>query len=327
MSLKPIDRASFKAPELIREHPPRWHDDNKRCVFEIACSSGAPHDGPVTFARWPLQELPISVTGRAPFTIFPGVFSYSTPDDPAIVPWYLNFSDPHLFVAYDSGLMAQDELQVAEHPVLGSLRDALLSKAIPAVTCDQQGKATPVTITGAQRRCAIDTAPDAEAGRPAGLYGNAFARATSEQVKAATRPLVPPTVSNILAVAAPPGGYGNYRREEIVEILGTAYTGFRSAREESVRLVADDSRTVIHTGFWGCGAFGGNRTLMTILQKLASDLAGVELVFWAFDGAGVVVARDAVQSYLKLRSGCEDVAALLDHLIDRGFAWGVSDGN
>ena len=25
----------------------------------------------------------------------------------------------------------------------------------------------------------------------------------------------------------------------------------------------------VRTGFWGCGAFGGNRTLMTLLQLLA----------------------------------------------------------
>jgi len=38
------------------------------------------------------------------------------------VPWYVNFADPRLFTAYGSGLFAQDEIQAAEHPILGHLR-------------------------------------------------------------------------------------------------------------------------------------------------------------------------------------------------------------
>jgi hypothetical protein len=39
--------------------------------------------------------------------------------------WHVNFADPQLFVAYGSQLLAQDELQAAEHPLLGSIREAL----------------------------------------------------------------------------------------------------------------------------------------------------------------------------------------------------------
>jgi len=224
-------------------------------------------------------------------------------------------------------LLAQDELQVAEHPWLGSIREALLSRGRAAVTVDRFGNPTPVTITGVQRRCVINTLPNPEGGSPNGLYGNAFARATEEQVRTATRPLAPPTISNILAMAAPPGGYGEYRREEILHILTTAYTGFSAARVESQRLVPTASRTVIHTGFWGCGAFGGNRTLMTILQNLASDLAGVEVVFWAFDEAGVKVATYARRWYERQRECSPAVSSLLDRLVGEKFRWGVSDGN
>ncbi len=40
-------------------------------------------------------------------------------------------------------------------------------------------------------------------------------------------------------------------------------TGFqRRAVGETTRLRGESCRAVIHTGFWGCGAFGGNRELM-----------------------------------------------------------------
>lgn len=41
------------------------------------------------------------------------------------VDWHINFADFHLFGFYEGGLFAQDEMQVAEHPILGSIRDYL----------------------------------------------------------------------------------------------------------------------------------------------------------------------------------------------------------
>ena len=327
MEMKPLENASFDASRLIRDHPPRWSDRNKRLVFEIACSSGFPFEGQVTYARWPSEQPPAVLKARSQFSVCRGFFEYTVPTGLTAVSWYLNFADPHLFVSYGSSLLAQDELQVAEHPVLGSLRDALVSTGKEPRTLDDQGRPTPVTITGVQRRCAIDTRPNPAAGRHSGLYGNAFARAPAERVASATQPLSPPTVSNILAMSAPAGGYGEYRREEMDYILIAAYTGFSAARQESERMVPTDSRTTIHTGFWGCGAFGGNRTLMTVLQSLAADLAGVDTVFWASDMPGVELAEDARRKYEGIRDNTSLVSHLLDYLGRQKFRWGESDGN
>lgn len=327
MDLNPIDRVSFEAARLLREHPPQWRHDKKRLVYEIGCSSGFPIEGQIVYARRPAQLLPKRASSPSLFSICPGHFSYPVTHEPDVVAWYLNFSDPQLFVAYGSSLLAQDELQVAEHPALGALREALISRGMLAVTVDLQGNSTPVTITGLQRRCVIDTLPSPREGRPTGLYGNTFARATEEQVRTATKPLSPPTVSNILAIAAPSGGYGEYSREDMFNVLITAYTGFMAARAESHRLVQGVTRTVINTGFWGCGAFGGNRRLMTILQCLAGDLADVETVYWAFNEPGVKLATDARHLFEQLREGNETVDSLLDRFVDEKFRCGVSDGN
>lgn len=328
MDVNPLDRVTFGAGSLIHDHPPRWHDRNKQVVFDIACSSGFPFDGEVSFALWTEETPPDIITGRSGFCVRAGFFEYAVPSESTTVAWHLNFADPHLFFAYGSSLLAQDELQVAEHPILGSVREALISQVgITPRTVDEHKRPTPVTVTGVQRRCVIDTRPNPAAGRPQGLYGNAFARASTAQVTAATKPISPPTVSNILALAAPACGSGKYRREEMVYILNAAYTGFSAARRESKRLVPIGFRTVIHTGFWGCGAFGGNRTLMTILQALAADLAGVDIVFWASGKAGVELVNDARRRYERLRETVPSVPALLDHLVQQRFRWGVSDGN
>jgi hypothetical protein len=327
MGLKPIDRVSFDAGELIREHPPELYDGNKQLVFEIARWAGFPFEGQVDYARWLAQELPEEVTLQSAFSVRPGYFAYAAPGDPADVAWHVNFSDPHLFVAYGGQLLAQDELQVAEHPILGSVREALDARDMPPVTVDEWcDSPTPVTIAGAQRRCVLDTLPNPAAGCPSGLYGNAFAEATEEQVEAATLPLAPPTMSNILAMAALQFRRGDYTREEISHTLCTAFTGFAAARTESERLVPDVSRTVIHTGFWGCGAFGGNRRLMTILQAFAADLADVDVVFWASDKPGIQLAEDAYQWYQRQRQDTPSVGSFLDCLVDEPFLWGESNG-
>ena len=230
MNLKPLDRVELDAGSLVSEYPPRWEHRHKRLVYQIASASGFPVEGTIVYARWPAQELPNRVQSRSPFAVHAGLFPYAVNEDPTVVDWHVNFSDPHLFTAYGTSLLAQDELQVAEHPILGSLREALLSRGMSAMTVDQHWNPTPVTVTGVQRRCVLDTLPNPTAGYPQGLYGNAFARATEEQIRAATRPLAPPTISNILAMAAPDGGYGEYSGEEILRILTTAYTGFMAAR-------------------------------------------------------------------------------------------------
>ena len=326
---KTIDELSIVGESLFKEYPPIWHDDNKLIVFEIAKSSGYPFNGKISYKRWPQFELPkrIIYDNKLKFSAHPEVFKYAEQKDPKIVDWHLNFADPDLFVAYGSELLAQDEIQVAEHPILGSIREMLISKKCYAETVDDDGKPTPVTITGAQRRCVIDTQPNPKIGCPDGIYGNAFEIATEEQVRASTRTISPPTISNILAISAPSGGSGDYTVEDMLKVLNTAYTGFSCARRESEKLVPENPKTLIHTGFWGCGAFGGNRILMTILQCIAADLAKVDLEFWAVNDSGVKVAEEAYNLYKSIGHAEENVYSILEKLEAKKFQWGESDGN
>lgn len=323
-----LERLSFDAAQLICEYPPRWSDPNKQLVFDIADGSGYPNEGTVEYARWVGDAPSGRISDGLDFTVHSGIFDYADSQDPGGVNWYMNFADPRLFVAYGSPLMAQDELQVAEHPILGSLREALVAANANPVTMDEQDQPTPVTITGVQRRCVIDTAPNQVAGRHGGLYGNAFGMASPEAVQSATEPLNPATISHILAMAAPACGHGSYTREQVDYILRAACAGYGAARRESERLLAGSPRAVIHTGFWGCGAFGGNRSLMTMLQSLAADLVGVDMQFWAFDEVGMAVAENARRDYKVLRDKASaSVEDMTEYLVEQEFQWGESDGN
>jgi Poly (ADP-ribose) glycohydrolase (PARG), Macro domain fold len=327
---EPLQRLAYPAAQLVRRHPARLRNENKQVVFAIACPPGAGHAGRLEYTRWPELPLPGQVDPvRAAGTVVlrDGFDDYRPILDPGVaVEWHVNFADPNLFYAYGSALFAQDEIQVAEHPVLGSLREALVAEGRPTTTI-ANGRPTPVLVMGAERRVRIETAGGAERGGPSWLYGMAFAKATTVAVREATTRIDPPTISNIIAIVAPYGGRGRYQREQIELAIGTAYSGFRAAVLESRRTAGPDAPVAIHSGFWGCGAFGGNRVMMTLLQVLAADMAGVaRLVLHVGDPSGRTSLDHALALAADLASE-SDTAELIGRAEAMGMAWGVSDGN
>lgn len=326
----PLQRREFFAEELVREHPPRWHDGNKRLVYDIICPEGAEHGGHISYSRWPEMELPEQVDIKAALLRVieqPGFYDYEPLLDLNAVEWHVNFAASDLFVAYSSSLLAQDELQVLEHPALGSLREALLAKGESTLTVER-GAPTPILVTGVERRCHFATDINPAEGRPNGLYGNEFSRASADAIRRATHRLEPPTISNIMAMEAPTGGWGAYDEATIRYILTTAYTGFRAAVLESRRM-CENAPPVVHTGFWGCGAYGGNRTLMAILQIVAAGLAGVHrLVFHTGESSGSRFLHEG-QVLCKSKLGvAQPIAAsdVVSVLASLKFEWGPSNG-
>ena len=329
---EPLQRRTYQAAELRRRHPPVLRHENKQQLFAISCPPGTVHAGQVEYSRWaempvalPRADEPINLERLV--VVRDGHYDYRPVLDPGVgVEWHVNFADPNLFYAYGSVLFAQDEIQVAEHPILGSLREALVAEGRPTTTI-ANGRPTPALVMGTERRISIQTDAGAAGGRPSWLYGMAFARATPDAVREATTVIDPPTISNILAMAAPVGGRGRYQREQIELALGTAYTGFRAAVLESRRAAGPDAQVAIHSGFWGCGAFGGNRVMMSLVQLLAADMAGVDrLVLHVGDPSG----RTHVERALKLApdlATATSAAELIASLEALGLSWGVSDGN
>ena len=193
----------------------------------------------------------------------------------------------------------------------------------------ENGGPTPVVVTGIERRCRVAIDPNVAAGRPNGLYGNAFAGADASAVRRATTRIEPPTITNLIAIAAPDGGYGEYQASEVRYVLVTAFTGFQAAVRESARLRGTKCPVVVHSDFWGCGAFGGNRVLMAILQIIAAEMAGLDrLVMHTFDSAGTKALDEAtavVRTKLEMESSTQ-TDQVIDRITALGFEWGTSDG-
>ncbi len=167
---EPLFRVSFDAAGLLRDHPPKLRHANKIALFGLACPPGSDVRGTIEVTRWRADiDDELGLRQRAESTVEPNFYNY--PASPAgTLAWHVNFADPHLFVAYGSGLFAQDEMQVAEHPLLGSVREALLAANLAALTRDEHG-GSPILVRGVERRIEVQTNADCEAGRPFGLYG------------------------------------------------------------------------------------------------------------------------------------------------------------
>jgi hypothetical protein len=162
-----LGRATFDAAELIRDHPPRFTQDHKQLLSEAI---PMPIGGALTVSRW-TGELPTTVDSPTPTEVELVEHHFDYPPDSAhVTRWHVNFADEHLFVAYGSSLMAQDELQCMEHPVLGALREALVADrhAHPGLApfTPHDGRPAPVLLRGVQRSVAIDMSRSIQCGHP-----------------------------------------------------------------------------------------------------------------------------------------------------------------
>ena len=311
-----LESNTWDTAALARAYPVAFSHPNKQIVHRIAQGTTEP-PGSVRVQRWgPRSPEVVPPPTQVPLGTVDGPFAYDDTDDPDTVVFYPNFADPELFGYWDGPLLAQDEHQVAEHPILGSIRQALVDEGRSARTLDDQGRPTPFTLEGIARQCAVDVTT--------GLYGNAFSRADPATVAAATRAIDPPTVSNLVAMASLCGGRGRYTSQQIDWILTAAHTAFCGARA-----CAADRPLVIHTGFWGCGAFGGNHTLMALIQMVAAATAGLDrLIFHTFSAGGRshLAAARRLLGALSDRLG-DDPTDWVVAITGIGLSWGVSDGN
>ena len=315
--------------QLLEDHPPSFQHPYKWMLYELSDLPAKLAASPLRVARYRRAGgIVANADHRAAVRVRPGFYDYAVAPEHGAggLDWHVNFADGDLFCAYGSSLFAQDEMQAAEHPLLGPVREYLFARSLEdsdydPCTRDDDNRPSPILIRGVERCLHIDTLPDASRGRPEGLYGNRFAQADEAVIRAATRVIDPPTLTNLIAMEAPRPGRGKYQPATIADILETAYTAFGAA----VSLGGSECATVIHTGNWGCGAYGGNRTLMIAAQLLMADWAGAsEVLLYDTQESALAAALALRYTMQKQRMSFQAAVAFL---AEQGFEWGVSDGN
>jgi len=292
---------------LATKYPGKWKCKNK--VYVLKKIEATPTgDNDVVFSRYREMPLPRNIPG-SPSTKFEELdITYDYQPNH----WYVNFADAQLFGFYGGTLLAQDELQVLEHPGLGSLRECLLKqvdqKFAPKT---RENSATPALVRGIERRLKVSK-----------LYGSAFAEASTTVLDECVSVINPPTISNIVAMEAPKGSSGAYTMGTINFVLGTAYTAFRAVFLECKSYGAEE--IVIHSGFWGCGAYGGNKVIMITIQMLAAVLAGIDRIVFHTLGEAEPF-KQSNELFIQL-SAENSLTSFLHSLEKKELKWGLSNG-
>ena len=351
-----MGKKSVKVQELIKNFPPEYQNATKRAYYEKAAYIHRHQKGIIKISRWrfaderktPLELIrkPIIVETDSKF------FDYSDKDTETKRVFYLNFADPLLFGYYATNLFAQDEIQTFEHPLLGSVAEYLeaakIQELVPLtdvkIRADDAKHSlvhmpTPYIVENVPYWIRVNTSPALADGRMGNIYGRKFSIACkyaeslsdSEQRKLA-REIIGKAFTliekeeknNILAMAAPSSGYGNdpYTSEQLTLILQCLLAGFGGAAKctsESKR-----KECVIHTGNWGCGAFGNDKELIYLMQLFCASVTGIsKIVFHGLSDADKKLLENAQKKLSELK----DYEPLMDFLLAQNYHWHFGDGN
>ena len=137
--MKILGQFTIDQSTLAEKYPParRIFNSKKKAVCKNLHENieKFPYHGEIRFTRVkvakPLKSWEDDLIAFAASEEFSSVveqrFGYNS-STPKIRHWHPNFADKHLFGFYGGNLLAQDELQVLEHPILGSLRELLVNR-------------------------------------------------------------------------------------------------------------------------------------------------------------------------------------------------------
>jgi hypothetical protein len=316
-----LARETIEAGELFSRYPPQVSHAKKQLLFDVGLARGL--HGSLTISRYgevPLPNVYLPYTPTTEIVGRKGYFKYSA--DSTSEDWFMNFAHHDAFHGYGHFMFAQDEIQVAEHPALACAREMMLTRTDKLQPKTAEGNSpTPLLIRSVERTMRVDTRA---------IYGARFARADESTIRESLHAIDPPTRSNIVAIEAPIGtGNRTYTCAEVEAALRTAFSGFRAVVLESRAGRTSNKPIVLHTGNWGCGAYGGNRQLMISVQIMAAALAGIsQAIFYC--GPDDIETIVAFESELLRRFGFRPGVAIdrvLDRLTAASFPWSSPDGN
>ena len=105
---------------------------------------------------------------------------------------------------------------------------------------------------------------------------------------------------NIVAMDAIVAGYGGdeFSPELIDRDINKAYVAFSA----NTSMDKAHEKTPVASGNWGCGAFGGNKELKTLIQWLAASMAGRPLHYHTFSSIQLAKEQQEIVKLLNDRS-------------------------
>ena len=129
---------------------------------------------------------------------------------------------------------------------------------------------------------------------------------------------------SFIAMNSIPEGTGAYTEAQYERLLETAILAFGAA----VNASPPGFKVVIHTGNWGCGAYGGNKRVAALVQTAAAHFSLVDrLEYHAFEKGSAGEVEDGMRFFRRVCPSSIDVNYLVEAMKNEGFVWSKSDGN
>lgn len=121
-------------------------------------------------------------------------------------------------------------------------------------------------------------------------------------------------IDAIPAAWLPGGASYQFKDEAILRETCKAYCGFSFSD-----IPSDEGQKLspVATGNWGCGAFGGNKRLKTLIQWMSTSQAGRTLHYYTFSDKGLSEKQEIMKACL-LESKVT-VGQLFSFLVDNDF--------
>ena len=318
---KYLGKTKVSYQELIKGYLPKYKLDCKQKAFERALQVHEHDDGDIEVSHVMCDNsISDEVLTRKKFKLIMDRDFYDYRKARAGEDtWFVNFADPELFVAAEGTLFAQDEIQTLEMPLLAAFRRYVDSNHIGgfAPYTQYSGNPTPYLFKNVPYWIKVDTRPLLRNGTRGNIYGSNLVTASDKEIEAGIRTVDGEYRVNVLAIAAPGNGFGRYNTEEISLVVRTLLCAFSAVKAQST------GRVVIHSGNWGCGAFGGNLEFMYLAQMYAASVCGIdELVLHDIK----YEVEDSIQAFNKMQDGMK-LADVVESLYSKGYEWKESDGN
>lgn len=295
---------------------------NKLYVYHQLTQGRAISSDPITaqkFALDPaaLENLPLFGHPEPNVSLVNGPFRYDSSTADTIY-WTANFADSNLFGFCEGPLLAQDELQVLEHPALAHLKHALPS---------DQRTLNPYEVALFQnvpRLGALDTSTPLPNGQT--LYGNYFANANQAEILSRLTRFSNPTKSNIFAIAAPHISSALngqlYTRRNLELLFFTFHNALKRIKE-----TCPGKKVVIDMGNWGMGAFGnGGKAVYLALLAAAHFTQADTIRMHPLSRVGEFHAAKQLLAQIKAGFPQITVGQFLDHSTQNAAAYNLRYG-
>jgi len=310
---------SVEVQNLINNFPPNFENERKRKYFIKALAAHKNTSGSINISRWCIEQnlkLQIEIVkNKMEISTEQNFFDYKDCSTNSKKVWYMNYADSNLFGYYGSDLFAQDEIQTLEHPLLGSIVEYLDKSKIKNLCSKtvQENIPTPYVFENVPYWIEVNTAPTLTNGKKANLYGRNFSDLPEDVVDCGIKIVQGEKQNNIIAMAAPSNGKGLYTKLELENLLETVLAAFTGAVDKS-----KEKECVIHTGSWGCGAFGNNKELMYLSQMIGASSAGCKkLLFHKVEEVDFKNAESKFEMIKEKMSFNEAV----EFLLNQKFVW------